>query len=661
MSAPLETGDASRLRAAVTYPRRVVGLVVVTGLVAFAAMFGSAPVLLRIPGDVAGALVTRGAAIGAAAIVVLAVLATLEVGRHRWLLRSLAIGSRAIEASDLEQLADVPRRLTTMVASVGLVVGVLSAMLRPERLDGGRAMSLVLLAWTVVAAACVPLVVLARAATSELFEIAPLEPVSQLVERIPPERRARLRGQIRLLASLLVPVMLAGLGGALATHAHLRSLVEDARTRTAIAIARAALEPLAGDIDASGRREAARVATARGYAVAMLPAALDLGVTEGRADDGRLVIGVPLDDGRATFVLATPVPRRAAGVAIAVASSGVLLAAGLGVLLARALSRDLFDATERIARLGTDRVLAGAPEPPRGRFRVVSDLERATLELAERFRVFAAAQERALDAREAARRTRGLLFASVSHDLKSPLNAILGFADLIDAMDLDPDQRESLDIVRSRGRELHALIETILDAARIEAGQLRLSKLPVPVHELLGEAARTARELAGGGGGVVVDADPDLPDVPVDATHAARALGAFAAHAVRAAGKDAEIVLRASLSSDGASIVVDVVHAAPPPPSARERLAMLARRTGPRGRGMALALSLAQRVLELHGGSVEVHGERGSIADDEASGPPSRPSGRDGPTIRTFLPLAAEAPPRRPLTIPPLSAGPAPR
>lgn len=656
MSQANERADASRLRAAVTFPRRILGLVVVSAIAALGSLLAAGPVLLRIPPDVAGALVVRGAQIGAGAIAVTAGLAAIEVGRHRWLLRSLAIGSRGIEAADLELLADLPRRLTLTLATVGLGAGALVAVLRPERLDGGRALSLALLAWTVTAAACVPFSVLARRATSELLEIAPLEPVSQLVERTPPARRARLRGQLRLLAALLVPVTLAGLGGALATHAHLRSLVEDARSRTAVAIARAALEPLGGDIDASGRREAARIATSRGYAVA-LTAPLDVGVTTGRADDGRLVVGVPLDDGRATFVFATPVPPRAAWVAIGVALSGVALAGALAVLLARALSRDLLDATLRIERLGTERVMAGGAEPPRARLRVVAELERATLDLAERFRVFAAAQERALEAREAARRTRGLLFASVSHDLKSPLNAILGFADLIDAMDLDPEQRESLDIVRSRGRELLALIETILDAARIEAGQLRLVKRPTPVTELLAEAARAAHELIAGAGRIVVDADPDLPDVPVDATHAARALGALAAHAARASGRDASILVRASVSADEASLVIDVVHAAPPPPSARERLAMLARRTGPRGRGMALALSLAQRVLELHGGRVDVIGDD-PLADDDA--PPTSSRG-PGPTVRTLLPLAPEAPPRIPASIPPLSARAAPR
>ena len=103
----------------------------------------------------------------------------------------------------------------------------------------------------------------------------------------------------------------------------------------------------------------------------------------------------------------------------------------------------------------------------------------------------------ARDARVAAHRMRGLLFASVSHDLKSPLNAVLGFAELVGQGELTEAQRESLDLIQTRGRELLGLIETILDAARVEAGQLELSPRHGNVSRLVAEAVRKARELAG--------------------------------------------------------------------------------------------------------------------------------------------------------------------
>src|SRR6185437_10325246 len=145
----------------------------------------------------------------------------------------------------------------------------------------------------------------------------------------------------------------------------------------------------------------------------------------------------------------------------------VLLAALLGALFGRVLASDLEQATRSVRLLGTESVLRGGTQIARpARFSMVGELGRAIEELTARFRVFAEAQEKALDARAAAHRMRSLLFASVSHDLKSPLNAVLGFAELVGQGLLTDAQRESLELIQKRGRELLGLIETILDAAR---------------------------------------------------------------------------------------------------------------------------------------------------------------------------------------------------
>src|SRR4030095_2481752 len=152
------------------------------------------------------------------------------------------------------------------------------------------------------------------------------------------------------------------------------------------------------------------------------------------------------------------------------------LAGWLGSMLGTALCRDLRAATRAGRELGTEAVLSGGTRVVRAaRFRMVARLGRAIEQLAARFRIFAKAQERSIDARQAAARMRGLFFASVSHDLKSPLNAILGFTELVrHSEELSPGQAESLELIDRRGRELLALIETILDAARVEAGQLSI-------------------------------------------------------------------------------------------------------------------------------------------------------------------------------------------
>jgi signal transduction histidine kinase len=289
--------------------------------------------------------------------------------------------------------------------------------------------------------------------------------------------------------------------------------------------------------------------------------------------------------------------------------------------------------------LGTETVLRGPPELARpARFGVVRDLGRAIEVLAERFRVFAEAQERAIEAREAAQRMRGLLFASVSHDLKSPLNAILGFAELVGREPLSPAQKESLALIETRGRELLALIETILDAARVEVGQLTLLPRPTDPSIIVREAIRKAYDLASDTEGeAVASIEPDLPAIPVDPLHVTRSIAVVIAHALRAGASPngKPVWVRADRAAEGADapVRVDVEHASAAV-TVQEIEGLFARRSTSRARGLTLGLSLARSVIELHGGSVSVR------------------AGADGaPIITVTLSLALpRLPPRHPST-----------
>ena len=241
--------------------------------------------------------------------------------------------------------------------------------------------------------------------------------------------------------------------------------------------------------DAAGAR-----ATALGFRATLSDEAMPYRAD--RDEHGLTVVTVPLDAGSAELrFYGTTVPVLST-TSLVVTLLTVVLAWALGGALGRAHTLDLQHATEGIRLLGTEAVIRGGRLPVRPpQFRVVAELEQAIEHLAERFSVFAQAQERAILAREAATRMRGLFFASVSHDLKSPLNAILGFAELVRMEPLTNGQAESLDVIDRRGRELLALIETILDAARVEAKQLALVVERTKPDDLFGETFAKARDL----------------------------------------------------------------------------------------------------------------------------------------------------------------------
>jgi signal transduction histidine kinase len=116
---------------------------------------------------------------------------------------------------------------------------------------------------------------------------------------------------------------------------------------------------------------------------------------------------------------------------------------------------------------------------------------------------FAAAQSTYgsdLERVRAADRDRAAFLAAVSHELRSPLNAILGFADiLMTEVDgpLTPEAREEVEQIRGSGQHLLDLINDILEFSAMESGQLKLSRARVDLAALALEVVREAAGLVG--------------------------------------------------------------------------------------------------------------------------------------------------------------------
>jgi C4-dicarboxylate-specific signal transduction histidine kinase len=83
------------------------------------------------------------------------------------------------------------------------------------------------------------------------------------------------------------------------------------------------------------------------------------------------------------------------------------------------------------------------------------------------------------DAAEAANRAKSVFLSSMSHELRTPLNAILGFSNMMrkDPL-LSQEQRENLDIINRSGEHLLALINNVLEMAKIEADRVQLESAP---------------------------------------------------------------------------------------------------------------------------------------------------------------------------------------
>jgi signal transduction histidine kinase len=100
---------------------------------------------------------------------------------------------------------------------------------------------------------------------------------------------------------------------------------------------------------------------------------------------------------------------------------------------------------------------------------------------------------------EAASQAKDRFLASMSHELRTPLNAVLGFTGTMLmglSGPLTDDQRKQLETVQSNGKHLLAIINDLLDLAKIESGKVELKFEPVDCRKLLDEVVSGLRPLA---------------------------------------------------------------------------------------------------------------------------------------------------------------------
>jgi signal transduction histidine kinase/ActR/RegA family two-component response regulator len=181
-------------------------------------------------------------------------------------------------------------------------------------------------------------------------------------------------------------------------------------------------------------------------------------------------------------------------VSIAGLALGVLAGVVGVALFGSGISRRLARAAGNADRLGEGQPLEPVPWPSAGDElgRLARSLTRAERLLAHRATELITARDEAVTATQA----KNTFLSSTSHELRTPLNAVLGFAQLLQLSDLSHEDQDGVEHILAAGHHLLALINELIDIARIESGEFSLSVEPVAVQPVAEEMCQLMSPLA---------------------------------------------------------------------------------------------------------------------------------------------------------------------
>jgi signal transduction histidine kinase len=205
--------------------------------------------------------------------------------------------------------------------------------------------------------------------------------------------------------------------------------------------------------------------------------------------------------------------------------------------------------------------------------------------------------------------------AEIVHEIRTPLTAIMSYADLLNHPQIDVETKAGfIEVIQRETERVHKLVNQFLELARLESGRMTFSQKPFTINKPIINAVQTIRPRAEKRGmEISIDVPDTLPDIIGDAGRIEQVLLNLLSNAVKYAAPNTTIQVRSFQNKDALHVTVTDRGPGISPEHLSRLFQKFSRLPGSeeQATGSGLGLHISRQIVEAHGGEIWAESEPG--------------------------------------------------